>query len=178
MVYQLLSSVLPGGSDGAFAAGRESFSVKSQGKGGGQKRLTLKGAQKSTALSITKLFVVLILLLMLYTTFFGRGDFTVKILLWMSGFFLVVFTTWEHHYVLLLPVMVLLYLRTKNGLVLIIYFFLALPTPFIFYRSMTIESWLYFASKGLPALALFLMVLKENFKESADRKGVSSFLDR
>jgi hypothetical protein len=162
--------VLPEKSGSRDEAARETFTAKSGGKGAGRRRLTLKGAEKSTAPSLTRLIAVLILLLMLYTTFFGRGDFNSKILLWTSGFFLVVFTTWEHHYVLLLPVIVLMYARTGNGLVLLIYFMLAMPTPFIFYGTMTIDSWFYFASKGLPAFLLFLMVMKENFREAGDPK--------
>jgi len=168
MLHQLISSVLPEKSAGAARPARETIRANLGDKGFGQRGMTLKSAENSSALSLTKMFAGLILLLMLYTSFFGRADFVWKLLLWLSGFFLVVFTIREHYYVLLLPVFIFLYLRTGSGLVLLIYLFMALPTPFVLYQSVAIDNWLYFASKGVPAFLLFLWVLKENFSEVAD----------
>lgn len=51
--------------------------------------------------------------------------------LWMTTYFLVYHHVWEHHYVMALPVLVALYRRTRSGLVVGVWAFLAIWTPYI-----------------------------------------------
>ena len=97
--------------------------------------------------------------------------------LWLAAFFLISPQIWEHHYVMLLPVLVTAYWRRPNRWVFLIWLLLALPTPFGFIglqpviaanhdlRAFLLEPvWqplLQHASKAIPALWLFLYLLRQ-----------------
>lgn len=98
-------------------------------------------------------------------------DIPDQLCLWMTTFFLISPQVWEHHYTMLLPVLVVLYWRTRSPWVAVCYVLLALPTPFLptglsaavaannALRSAPVEpAWvglLYHAAKPLPTLALY-----------------------
>ncbi len=60
-------------------------------------------------------------------------DFLESMALWTILFFFVFREVWEYHYVVLMPVMVLLYARTRARVLWVIYAFLAAPTLFVLY---------------------------------------------
>ncbi|MFH1502994.1 MAG: hypothetical protein ABIG03_08115 [Candidatus Eisenbacteria bacterium] len=73
-------------------------------------------------------------LVCLWITFFRRPfDFLESVALWTILFFFVFREVWEYHYVILIPVMVLLYARTRARVLWVVYAFLAAPTFFVLY---------------------------------------------
>jgi hypothetical protein len=116
--------------------------------------------------------VGLVVLLSLALTFVDPGpDVVDQLCLWLAAFFLISHQVWEHHYTMLLPVLVVVYWRTRSRWVAVCYVLLALPTPFWptglsaqiaanhDLRSAPLNpAWaglLYHAAKPLPALALY-----------------------
>jgi len=98
--------------------------------------------------------------------------------LWITAYLLTYKHVWEHHYVWLLPFLVLLILRTRRPVYLLLYLLLALPTPFRLLDLPTgpddpqpfwglWTSTFYHASKAWPALALFLVLVVELWKQES-----------
>lgn len=102
----------------------------------------------------------------LWATFFRKPfDFLESVALWTILFFFVFREVWEYHYVILIPVMVLLYARTRARVLWIIYALLAAPTFFVFYDVPGVDPaahWTVFehvfnhAYKIAPAVWLFV----------------------
>jgi hypothetical protein len=104
---------------------------------------------------------------------FGIWDLS----LWLTAFFLVSPQIWEHHYVMLLPVLVVSYWQRPHWALVIIWFLLALPTPFGFIglqpliaanhdlRAFPLEpAWqplMQHASKAAPTLWLFIYLARQ-----------------
>jgi hypothetical protein len=94
--------------------------------------------------------------------------------LWLTSYFLVYKDVWEHHLVFLLPVLVVLYLETGSRKLLLIFFLLAIPTPFFLFDTQpgvhgNIDperlwdiwtSLLYRSAKLIPLITLWLWLLK------------------
>jgi hypothetical protein len=73
-------------------------------------------------------------LVCVWATFFRRPfDFLESLSLWTMLFFFVFREVWEYHYVLLLPVLVLLYARTRARVLWVVYALMAAPSFFILY---------------------------------------------
>jgi hypothetical protein len=108
------------------------------------------------------------------SSFHGRAADLLS--LWLVAFFLVSPQVWEHHHVMLLPVLVVAYWQKPAWPVVLIWFLLALPTPFGFVglqpviaanhdlRAFPIQPvWqpmLQHASKAVPTLLLFAHLLR------------------
>ena len=96
--------------------------------------------------------------------------------LWMTTYFLVYHHVWEHHYVMALPVLVALYRRTRSGLVVGVWGFLAIWTPYLFIDPAGLAFYhgpmrwtpldpplldvAYHASKALPILVLWVYLAR------------------
>lgn len=73
-------------------------------------------------------------LVCLWATYRRRPfDFLESLALWTILFFFVFREVWEYHYVILMPLLVLLYARTRAGILWVMYVLLAAPTFFILY---------------------------------------------
>lgn len=89
-------------------------------------------------LSVTRVLVLLTMLaplaVSLWVTFRRRPfDLVESLALWTMTYFCVFREVWEYHYVLMMPILVLLYARTRARAVWIVFALLAVPTPFVFY---------------------------------------------
>jgi hypothetical protein len=123
-------------------------------------------------LSVTRLIVLATmatpLLVSLWVTFRRRPvDLVELVALWTMTYFLVFREVWEYHYVLMIPVLVLLYARTRARFVAVVFTLLAIPTAFVFYdvpgqnlllHWSTFEHVLNHSFKILPVVALFVWV--------------------
>ena len=94
-------------------------------------------------------------------------DLVEQLALWTMAYFCVFREVWEYHYVLMIPVLVLLYARTRARFVALVFVLLALPTPFVFYdvpgpnpqaHWTTFEHVLNHSFKIVPLVALFVWV--------------------
>ena len=121
---------------------------------------------------VQRAFILFFIALSLALTFLDRDpDVITHLSLWMTTYFLVFHQIWEHHYVMLLPVLVILYARTRSRLVLALYALIAFFTPFFFLGwsgpvaaglmlpwTPVRPAWtglFYHASKPLPTLLLY-----------------------
>jgi len=101
----------------------------------------------------------------------AHPDILLHLCLWTTTYFLVYHQVWEHHYVLLLPVLVMLYRRTRSWTMLGLYVLIAIWTPYVLIDPQGLAAYhapmrwtpleprsldaLYHASKALPTLALW-----------------------
>ena len=124
----------------------------------------------------TLVILASILAFSLFATFASRNP-QPRLLysLWLTTYFLLYKDVWEHHYVFLLPVLVVLQLSSFSPKLLFIFFFLAIPTPYILFDvSPGIEgnidperlwhplvSLFYRGFKLVPVFALWLWLLDQ-----------------
>jgi hypothetical protein len=85
--------------------------------------------------------------------------------LWVLCFFLIFKDIWEYHYVMLLPIVTAISLSCRSRFVLWVGLLLAVPTPYILLVQgdgtlPAVSSVIHHASKAVPALALFIWVLR------------------
>lgn len=126
-------------------------------------------------LSVTRLGVAAVMLVptitSLWVTFRRKPfDFLESFALWTMLYFFVFREAWEYHYVLLIPVLVLLYARTRARVLWWIYALAAAPTLFVLFDvpgSAETEAWevwsafehvLNHACKLIPLVWLFVWV--------------------
>lgn len=123
-------------------------------------------------MSATRLAVLAVMavptLWALWITFRRRAfDFVESLALWTAVYFFVFREVWEYHYVLLLPVVVLLYAKTRARVLWWIYGLLAAPTLFVLYDApgpspeaswSTFEHVLNHSFKVVPLVWLFVWV--------------------
>lgn len=88
--------------------------------------------------SITRILILAVMaaptLGALWVTFRRRPfNFVESLSLWTAVYFFVFREVWEYHYVLLLPVLVLLYAKTRARVLWVVYGLLAAPTLFVLY---------------------------------------------
>ena len=95
--------------------------------------------------------------------------------LWLTSYFLLYKDVWEHHYVFILPILTTLYIKHQGKLLLLIYFVIAIPTPFILLdvhsgilgaidpeREWTIaQSILYRSTKIMPTFLLWFWIIRK-----------------
>jgi hypothetical protein len=96
------------------------------------------GSVWSLQLSWTRIILMLAggvpTIVCLWATFVRKPfDFLESLALWTILYFFVFREVWEYHYVLLLPILVLVYARTRARVLWVIYGILAAPTLFVFY---------------------------------------------
>ena len=123
-------------------------------------------------------------LVCLWVTFFRRPfDFMESLALWTMLYFFVFREVWEYHYVLMMPVLVLLYARTRAGVLWVIYGILAAPTFFVFYDApgqspgahwTTFELILNHGLKVAPVVWLFVGVAAGFMRRRAHRLSESA----
>ncbi len=123
-------------------------------------------------LSVTRLLVLATMLtpilVSLWVTFRRKPvDLVELISLWTMTYFLIFREVWEYHYVLMIPVLVLLFARTRARVVAVVFALLAIPTPFVFYdvpgpdpqvHWTAFEHVLNHSFKIAPVVALFIWV--------------------
>ena len=134
-------------------------------------------------LSVTRLLILGVMgvptLWALTTTFRRRPfDFVEQLALWTAVYFFVFREVWEYHYVLLVPVIVLLYAKTRARVLWVIYALLAAPTLFVLYDvpgEIPEASWTAFehvlnhSFKVVPLVWLFFWVAAGYYRRHLKR---------
>ena len=122
--------------------------------------------------ALQQVWVLAVLGIGLYLTLRDdQADPLLHLCLRTTSYFLLYHQVWEHHYVLLLPVLVMLYHRTRSRGLLGLYALIAVWTPYVFIDPQGLAAYhaplrwtpleprsldvLYHASKALPALLLW-----------------------
>ncbi|MBD3367956.1 MAG: DUF2029 domain-containing protein [Candidatus Eisenbacteria bacterium] len=130
------------------------------------------GSIQGIKLSMTRIMVLVTMLAPLLTglwvTFRRKPvDLVELVSLWTMTYFMVFREVWEYHYVLMMPVLVLLYARTRARILWLFFALLAIPTPFVFYdvpgpnpqvHWSAFEHVLNHSFKIVPLVGLFIWV--------------------
>jgi hypothetical protein len=98
--------------------------------------------------------------------------------LWITSFLLIYGFTWEHHYLMLLPFLAFYLLRPKTRWLWGVYLFLALPTPYIFFKQREIYDGIYYLSKVVPLWAFYFYILKRHWQAPTRWLYFDSFLKK
>jgi len=116
---------------------------------------------------------IVVLLFSLGLTIGKRPSFNQGVVLWIFTFFIAYTFTWEHHFVILLPALALFYILSNafRPAVLVLFIPIALPSLYVFYRSPVITSVLYYATKSVPILGLYFLVVLAIIKKESWEKG-------
>ncbi len=118
-------------------------------------------------------------LLCVWVTFARRPfDFVESLSLWTTLYFFVFREVWEYHYVLLMPILVLLYAKTRARVLWVMYAVLAAPTFFVMYdvpgaspeaHWSTFEHVLNHTVKVVPVVWLFVWVAGGYYRRHTKR---------
>ena len=98
-----------------------------------------------------------------------RVNFLRALGLWICTYYLSYQYVWEHHYVMLLPLFTFLLLQSKKLRWVVIWFFCAIPTPYILWRNPEIAmpetTWsiwqivIYHGMKIIPVIIAYILLL-------------------
>lgn len=130
------------------------------------------------------ILLAIILITILLTARKKPVDPLSSITLWTLTFFLVFKDIWEYHYVMLIPLFIGFYLKTRSNYLLVLFFLLAVPTPFYLFDIpgstnpqelwTTPQSLLQHSFKALPTFLFYVWVAKREIRDLAGLKALFS----
>ncbi len=139
------------------------------------------GADPSLILPMLKMLANIFILISIIVTFLNLRYDPLKLLsMWICTYFIAYRYVWEHHYIMMLPVLVLLFLHTRDRIVIFTFIFTAIPTPFVFWNDPSLPmpqvSWsafqdiFYHSIKIVPVMVLYAWLVGGEIRRAVRNK--------